>query len=90
MEGLGSFFLGKTLWGHSLFRPGTKRDRNKTKSFFSKTLAKQPFKYKKFKYNLEILQNKREIKRFNLQGYEKREWILLGEKKINKIINLNC
>lgn len=59
MEGLGSFFLGKTLWGHTVSSDQVQRDRNETKSF-SKTLEKQPFKYKKFKYNLEILQNKSE------------------------------
>lgn len=57
MEGLGSFFLGKILWGHTVSSDQVQRE-TETKCFFSETLAKQPFKYKKFKYNLEILQNK--------------------------------
>lgn len=62
MEGLGLLSPKENaVKAHSLCRPGTERDRDKKKiPLFKETRAKQPFKYKKFKYNLEILQNKLE------------------------------
>lgn len=47
---------------HSHCRPSTKRETETKKKIplFKETVAKQAFKYKKFKYNLEILQNKSE------------------------------
>lgn len=45
---------------HGLSRRNTKRQRQKKNPLFKDAVAKQPFKYKKFKYNLKILQNKSE------------------------------
>lgn len=62
------------LWRRTATADRVQRERQRQKKIplFKETVAKQAFKYKKFKYNLEILQNKKEIKRFNLQGYQKR------------------